>query len=179
MTSTPTPVLRRDKMSKYLRLARFIAREFSKDPRTQVGALVLDATDFAPHSFGYNGMPRKCDDTAPERLVAPEKYLWFSHAEENAITNAAAIGIPLRGCWLVCTMLPCMTCARMIVNARIQGVVTVKPSEEHLSRWGDQFERTEALFRECGVSIVYLEESELGNPTVDLLGRPGAVTTCC
>ena len=168
---------RRDKMAKYLRLARFLAREFSKDPRTQVGAVILNGSDFSPHSFGYNGMPRGCDDKNPQRLEAPEKYFWFAHAERNAIDNAARIGIPLRDCWIVVTMIPCMDCARSIVQAGIKGVVTVAPSEEHVARWGEHFSRTAELLHECGVDLVYLTEEELGDPLVDLLGRPQPIGT--
>jgi dCMP deaminase len=143
----------------------FIAREYSKDPRTKVGALVLSADDFSPHSFGCNGMPRKCDENRPERLEAPEKYFWFSHAEANAIANAAKLGIPLKGCWIVVTMIPCMDCARLIVQTGLAGVITVRPSPEHVERWGEHFSRTETLLKECGVQLEFLEAHEVSNET--------------
>lgn len=169
-------VFRRDKMIKALRKARFVAVEYSKDPRTQVGAVIINGDDFSPHSEGYNGMPRGCDDNDESRLDAPEKYFWFSHAERNAMDNAAKLGIPIKGCWIVCTMIPCMDCARSIVQTGLKGVVTVKPTEEHVARWGEHFDRTEKLFKECNIELVFLEESELGDPIVNLTSRPNC--TC-
>ena len=169
---TPSPLFRRDKMIKFLRQARFIAVEFSKDPRTQVGAVIINGEDFSPHSSGYNGMPRGCDDNDGTRLDAPEKYFWLSHAERNAMDNAAKLGIALKGCWIVCTMIPCMDCARSIIQTGLKGVVTVRPSAEHVERWGEHFSRTERLLKECNVELVFLEEEELGNQIVDLTSRP-------
>lgn len=151
-----------------MRLALFIAKNFSKDPRTQVGAIVLNGNDFSPHSYGYNGMPRGCDDSDKKRQEAPEKYYWFSHAERNAIDNAAKIGIPLKDCWIVVTMIPCMECARSIVQTGIKGVVTLTPTKELTKRWGEHFERTESLFKECGVEFVFLNKDELGENQITL-----------
>lgn len=161
-------MFRRDKMAKYMKLALFIAKNFSKDPRTQVGAIILNGNDFSPHSYGYNGMPRGCDDSDHTRTEAPEKYFWFAHAERNAIDNAAKIGIPLKDCWIIVTMIPCMECARSIVQAGIKGVVTLKPSNELKERWGEHFERTDQLFKECGVEIILLDTEELGENTIRL-----------
>lgn len=161
-------MFRRDKMAQYMKLALFIAKNFSKDPRTQVGAIVLNGSDFSPHSYGYNGMPRGCDDNDEKRKVAPEKYYWFSHAERNAIDNAAKIGIPLKDCWIVVTMIPCMECARSIVQTGIKGVVTLKPTPDLIQRWGEHFERTESLLKECGVELVLLETEELGERHIQL-----------
>lgn len=168
---------RRDKMIKSLRHARFIATEYSKDPRTPVGAIILNSEDFSPHSFGYNGMPRGCDDNKESRLVAPEKYLWFSHAERNAIDNAAKLGISIKGCWIVCTMIPCMDCARSVIQSGLKGVVTVRPSAEHVERWGEHFKRSEEIFKECGIQLIFLEDDELGDQNVNLVARPNQLKT--
>lgn len=173
-----TILSRRDKMVQNMRHALFIAREYSKDPRTQVGALVLSGDDFSPHSFGCNGMPRKCNEKVPERLEAPEKYFWFSHAESNAINNAAKLGIALKGCWIVVTMIPCMDCARSIVQTGLAGVITLRPSAEHIERWGEHFERTETLFEECGVHLEFLDMAEIGETKVDLFQRPQTDCSC-
>ncbi|MEI7881458.1 MAG: deaminase, partial [bacterium] len=45
------------------------------------------------------------------------------HAEENAITQAAYHGIALRGATIYSTLSPCLTCAKMIINAGILEVV--------------------------------------------------------
>lgn len=48
------------------------------------------------------------------------------HAEQNAICQASRFGISLAGATLYCTMEPCFTCAKMIVNCGIERVVCEK-----------------------------------------------------
>lgn len=144
------------KAKKYLDLAHSIAHTFSKDPSTKVGAIIL-GPDNEVRSLGYNGAPRGC--TADEDLRGterPEKYFWFSHAELNAITNAARVGTPLAGTILVVTHPPCMDCARAIVQAGIRKVLYPLPSPEYLQRWSDHSTRTLQLFEECGVEYEVL-----------------------
>jgi dCMP deaminase len=67
------------------------------------------------------------------------------HAEQNAIAQAARIGIALEGGTLYCKMTPCYTCAKMIVNAGIVRVVASK--DYHAS------EKTKKAFREADVKF--------------------------
>ncbi len=45
------------------------------------------------------------------------------HAEQNAIIQAAKLGVSIDGATLYCTHQPCSVCAKMIVNAGIVRVV--------------------------------------------------------
>ena len=45
------------------------------------------------------------------------------HAEQNAIIQAAKLGISIDGATLYCTHQPCVICAKMIVNSGIVRVV--------------------------------------------------------
>ena len=45
------------------------------------------------------------------------------HAEQNAIIQAARLGIVLEGATLYCTHQPCVICAKMIINAGITRIV--------------------------------------------------------
>lgn len=45
------------------------------------------------------------------------------HAEANAITQAAKLGIPLRGAILYCTHRPCMHCIKLIIQSGITAIV--------------------------------------------------------
>ncbi len=49
-----------------------------------------------------------------------------THAEQNAICQAAKLGISINGATLYCKMTPCSTCAKMIINAGIKRVVCEK-----------------------------------------------------
>lgn len=144
------------KLEKYFDIVDATAR-LSKDSSTQVGAIILGQS-FEVRSLGYNGAPRGCSADEDERgQQRPEKYFWFSHAELNAITNAARVGTPLAGCALLVTHPPCMDCARAIVQAGIVDVLTRMPSDEFFERWREHTERTQRLFQECHVSYHMLK----------------------
>lgn len=149
------------KAQKYMEIAYATSR-FSKDESTQVGAVIVGPTNEV-RSLGYNGAPRGClaDEAGDTRgTTRPEKYFWFSHAELNAITNAARVGVPLDGSTIVVTHPPCMDCARAIVQAGIKQVVTVRPNAEFAGRWAEHIRRTQALFQECGVGYFEIEPKE-------------------
>jgi dCMP deaminase len=98
-------------------------------PRRQVGAvLVRDRRAFAT---GYNGSPKglpHCSEGGehkdwPEGCMRAGHCIRSLHAEQNAILQAALIGIPCEGATIYVTCLPCNTCAKMIINAGIQRVI--------------------------------------------------------
>jgi dCMP deaminase len=139
------------KACKYLEIARAVSK-LSKDSSTQVGAIVL-GKDHEVRSLGYNGAPRGCAaDEDARGQQRPEKYFWYSHAELNAITNAARVGTPLDGCTLIVTHSPCMDCARAIVQAGIKEVWCPVPDQEFFDRWKEHIDRSIRLFSECGVT---------------------------
>jgi len=146
-----------DKAAKYMEIA-YAAARFSKDTSTQVGAVIVGPANEI-RSMGYNGAPRGCSADEPEgvRSARPEKYFWFSHAELNAITNAARVGTPLEGCSLLVTHPPCMDCARAICQAGIKRVVAVRPSDDFRTRWHEHAVRSARLFEECGVTYTEID----------------------
>lgn len=136
---------------RFLTLAAHIAG-WSKDPSTQVGC-VLVGPDKEILTTGFNGLPRGIVDD-PIRMERPAKYLWTSHAEENAVAHAARIGVSLKGCTAYVTHCPCSRCARSLIQAGIKRVVyapgvTSMPAEE--------FEVTSAMFEEAGVHVFTME----------------------
>ena len=148
-----------NKLAKYMRIADATA-SFSKDPSTQVGAVIIGPAQEV-RSLGYNGAPRGCsaDELGDDRGARPEKYFWFSHAEANAIANAARVGTPLEGCAMLVTHYPCMSCAKTIVQAGIKQVVCPEPEVGFAERWAEDIQRTRALFYECGVHLITFEET--------------------
>ncbi len=137
----------------YLSICREVAAR-SKDPNTQVGCVIAGPAHEI-RSTGYNSLPRGIRDDVPERLERPGKYLWMEHAERNAIYNAARCGTPLEGCTIYVVLMPCMDCARAIVQAGIQQVVV---SGERMSQYSSEyydehFRLVEVLFQEAGVGV--------------------------
>ena len=128
----------------------------SKDQSTQIGAVIV-GIDNEVLSTGYNSFPRGMDDSKQERQERPEKYFWFEHAERNAIYNAARVGTPLKNSTIYLTSgLPCMDCARGIVNSGIKivyckEVCTTKNKE----KWDESQKKSLQLLLECGVDVKY------------------------
>jgi dCMP deaminase len=133
----------------------------SKDPNTQIGCVIVGSAREI-RSTGYNSFPRGIRDNIPERLERPAKYLWMEHAERNAIYNAARAGTSTEGCSIYVEIMPCMDCARAIVQAGIGEVVISRERMRQYSSeyYEEHFRMVEVLFEEAGVGIrqVPLEE---------------------
>jgi len=106
----------------YFMSVAYISSLRSKDPRTQVGACIVDK-NHRIISTGYNGMPNNCNDSempweSKEGLEG--KYLYVVHSELNAILYAKN---DLNGCILYSTLFPCNECSKTIVQSGISEVV--------------------------------------------------------
>ena len=136
--------------SRFLRLATHIS-EWSKDPSTQVGCVVV-GPDREIRSTGFNGLPRGIEDN-DERLNDREvKYPLICHAEENAIMHAARIGMSLKGCTAYVTWPPCTRCARSLIQAGISSVVY--PEDTAIpERWMTDFNLSLNMLKEAGISV--------------------------
>ena len=136
----------------YLDICKVVAAR-SKDPHTQIGCVIAGPAHEI-RSTGYNSLPRGIRDDVPERLERPTKYLWMEHAERNAIYNAARCGTPLEGCTLYVEIMPCMDCARAIVQAGIRQVVIsgARMSQYTSDYYDEHFRNVEVLFTEAGVN---------------------------
>lgn len=137
----------------YLNICKVVGAR-SKDPNTKLGCVIAGPAHEI-RTTGYNSFPRGIRDDVPERLVRPTKYLWIEHAERNAICNAARCGTALDGCTLYVEIMPCMDCARAIVQAGIREViVSAERMSQYTSEFYDtQFKMTETLFAEAGVKV--------------------------
>ena len=120
----------------------------SKDPSTKVGCVIV-GEDREILSTGFNGLPRGVEDK-PERMARPAKYLWTSHAEENAIAQAARVGARLKGATAYVTHHPCARCARSMIQA---GVVCVVVGDGTTSMPEEECVVAKAMFEEAGVTV--------------------------
>jgi len=136
-----------------------VVRTRSKDPSTQIGCVIVGPAREI-RSTGYNSLPRGVRDDVPERFVRPTKYLWIEHAERNAIYNAARCGTPMEGCTLYCELLPCMDCARAIVQAGIAEIVLDQARVEEYSsgHYDPHFGEARKLLEEGGVKLRLVDD---------------------
>ena len=103
---------------------------------------------------GYNGAPagmktcREKGECLRRKLGIASgtraEVCYAAHAEQNAILQAAKLGISIDGATLYCTHQPCSICAKMIVNAGIRRVV-------YEQGYPDPF--TLEIFGETGVNL--------------------------
>lgn len=99
------------------------------------------------------GMPH-CDDvghqikkTVHEDGHITEHCVRTIHAEQNAILQAAIVGVSLTGATLYCRMTPCRTCAMFIIAVGIKRVVCER--KYHAGA------ESEDMFRLAGIELIY------------------------
>lgn len=74
-----------------------------------------------------------------------------THAEQNAIVQAAKLGVSINNATFYCKMTPCAVCAGMIINAGIKRVVCEK--RYHAGS------ESEEMFRRVGVELHYFDDA--------------------
>ena len=108
---------------KYFMALAHLSAERSKDPNTNVGAVIVDDMHRIV-SIGYNGMPRNCDDDEfpweREGGFLTTKYAFVVHAELNAILNSPR---SVSGCTLYVSLFPCNECAKAIIQSGIRKII--------------------------------------------------------
>ena len=112
----------------FMSIARVVATR-SNCVKRKVAAVIT--RDRRIISTGYNGTPRgtrNCNEGGCPRCNAFAEggtrldECLCSHAEENAITQAAFHGVSVRGGTIYTTFCPCLMCTKMIINAGIEEV---------------------------------------------------------
>lgn len=117
---------------RFMELSRSIA-EWSScyQKNRKIGAILV--RDKRILTTGYNGAPSKIENCVDRQECLRRKLnipsgtrheiCYAIHAEQNAILQAAKLGVIIEGATLYCTHQPCVICAKMIVNAGIVRVV--------------------------------------------------------
>jgi dCMP deaminase len=100
----------------------FSVAERSTCDRAHVGAVLV--RDKRILATGYNGSPAglpHCDEVG--HLIVDGHCVRTLHAEQNAIIQSALHGISSEGATAYVTHQPCLTCAKMLINAGVRRVV--------------------------------------------------------
>lgn len=118
---------------------------------------------------GYVGSPSgisHCDEVGHEMNTVSgndgkesRHCVRTTHAEQNAICQAAKFGISLDGSTLYCKMTPCYICAKMIINAGIKSVVCARDYHKGI--------RTKEIFAEAGVKFKLLSGNIISYPDME------------
>lgn len=136
--------------ARFIDLAKLVA-SWSKDPSTQVGAVIVDK-DKRIVSTGFNGFPQGVDDEATDRDI---KLLRTIHAEENALLFARR---DVTGMTVYVTRPPCARCAAKLIQSGVSRVVYPLPPVDFVERWGDEMREANAMFSQVGTTITALGE---------------------
>ncbi|MCR4660667.1 MAG: cytidine/deoxycytidylate deaminase family protein [Clostridia bacterium] len=118
----------------------------------QVGAVIVK--DKRIITTGYNGAPagivscKEKGECIRKKLGIPSgtrhEMCFAVHAEQNAIVQAAKLGISIDGATIYVTHQPCSICGKMIINSGIKRIV-------YKEGYPDEFSMK--LFEECGMKV--------------------------
>ena len=143
--------------ARFLKMAQEVATWSScyQDNR-QVGAVI--AKNKRILTTGYNGASSgivSCKDRGEciRRKLGiasgtKHEICYATHAEQNAIIQAARMGVSIDGATLYCTHQPCVICAKMIINSGISRIV-------YEQGYPDEFSMQ--LLHEAGVEIEQMD----------------------
>jgi dCMP deaminase len=133
---------------------------FSKDPSTQVGAVIVSSCNSIIGS-GYNGPPQLIDDNSfswerpsKEEPDALSKYDLIVHAEINAIDHSSSKNLAFATLYV--TALPCPKCMLEIIRKKIGRIVyfdfqSSKGSSLQNASWRD---KTFEMAKMAGIPMV-------------------------
>ena len=139
----------------FMNIAR-LASTRSTCLRRQVGAVIVK--DKKILATGYNGAPsglKHCLDLGclREKLGIPSgerhELCRATHAEQNAIVQAATFGISIKDSIIYSTAHPCILCSKLLINAGIKRIIIEDSYPDEMSR---------EMLKEAGVKIEILKE---------------------
>ena len=130
----------------------------SKDPRTQVGACIVNQENRIV-GIGYNWFPNWCnDDEFPwerEWSFCDKKYAYVVHAEANAILNST---LNLKNCIIYVYEIPCNECAKLIIQSWIKEVRYL--SNKYENENGDFVKSSKRMLDSAGIKLTKLDLNE-------------------
>lgn len=103
-----------------------------------------------------SGMPH-CDEAGHQMKTMihedghkSEHCVRSAHAEQNAICQAAKLGVSIDGGTLYTKMTPCATCAKMIINAGIKRIVCEKKYQTG--------QESEEIFKKARIEVEFFND---------------------
>lgn len=129
-----------------------LVKERSTCLRREVGAVIVK--DRRILTTGYNGAPAGCVHClevgckrAELNIPSGERHelCRASHAEQNAIVQAAMYGVSIKDGTIYVTAQPCVICSKLIINSGIKRVVYKGDYPDELSM---------QLLSEAGIEVV-------------------------
>lgn len=148
-----------DKWDKRFLQEAKLKSEWSKDPRSKVGAVIV-RPDNTVASSGVNGLPRSLPDEMEDQILYDRnlKNQLIIHAEQNALNFRKE---EVKGYTIyVWPYHPCTQCAANLIQNGIIRVVIPK-QEDVPSHWVENFERAKELLLDCGVKLDTIDRESI------------------
>lgn len=145
---------------RFLRIAKEVSTWSTcvRDNR-QVGSVIV--RDKRIIATGYNGAPSGVVNCAQRGYCLRDKLgiasgtraevCYSTHAEQNALIQAAKLGISVDGATCYVTHRPCVICTKLLINAGIKRIV-------YAESYPDEF--SVQLLEEAGIELCQLELEE-------------------
>ncbi|MBN2142271.1 cytidine/deoxycytidylate deaminase family protein [Candidatus Woesearchaeota archaeon] len=141
----------------FMEVAKTIAKRATCD-RGRIGCVIAKNKQILV--TGYVGSPKgfpHCDDVGHlmKKVIhdddsISQHCMRTVHAEQNAICQAAKIGIPIDGATIYVGFTPCRTCAMLIINCGIKRVVC--------ERKYHRGQESEEMFKKAGIELEFFED---------------------
>lgn len=141
-----------DNTARYMKMAEGVS-SLSNCKRKKTGAVII--IDDCRFVIGHNNIPIGYDESVCERCPRENKIpgTWdkgeecpVTHAEVDAVLQAARVGLAIAGGTMYCTYKPCLPCARTVAEAGIKKVI-----------YRDEYkggQDVEDYLKRCGVELV-------------------------
>jgi len=132
----------------FMNIAAEVATRSTCD-RKHVGAVIVK--DKTILSTGYNGSIKglpHCDEVGHE--MVDDHCIRTTHAEANAIVQAAKNGVEINHAEIYITASPCYNCFKLIANAGVKSIYFLEFYRE---------ERIIEHAREAGIELIQLDET--------------------
>ncbi len=145
---------------RFMSLAHEVA-SWSTCLRRKVGAVIV--RDKRIIATGYNGAPSGVTNCQEKGYCLRDKQgiesgtrqevCYSTHAEQNALVQAAKLGIAVDGATIYITHRPCVICTKLLINAGIKRVVYDK-------HYPDDFSME--ILSEADIELVHLQVTDQG-----------------
>ena len=132
-----------------MEIARTVATR-ATCPRASVGCVLTRERRIL--TTGYNGAPRGVAHCTEVGCTIVNGHCQrATHAEANAVVQAALHGVSLEGATAYCTHQPCVNCSKLLISAGIKLIVFALQYPDEVAT---------ALLNEAGVRLVPFESLE-------------------
>ncbi|PID28743.1 MAG: cytidine deaminase [Candidatus Cloacimonadota bacterium] len=124
--------------------------------RRKVGAVLVKNNQII--ASGYNGAPKgitHCSVTGclRKKMNVPSGKMHElcrgTHAEQNAIIQAAVNGTSIAGAILYCTTQPCIICSKMLINSEISTVYIAESYDDKFAL---------EMLKEAGIKLIKVDK---------------------